>query len=72
MTFYERMANALNIDEARQAATDYLDFVYYWNLQPGVVNAPFSVYYDSNVIAAWPMPRSVSSPIDGVWDLKMR
>ena len=70
--FFLDMTYATTMEEATLVATAYLDFVRYWNLQPGVVDVPFSIYYNPDTIEEWPMPRSVWSDIDGVWDLKPR
>ncbi len=72
LNFYNRMANAPDIAIATQAANEYLDYVYFWNLQPGVVAVPNDVYFNPKKIAEWPMTKSASSPIDSVWDLRLQ
>lgn len=70
--FYQRMVGAPDQATATQAATEYLDYVYFWNLQPGVVAVPTDVYFNPNKIRTWPMAKSATSPIDSVWDLELR
>ena len=72
LEFYRRMATAENQQAATLAATDYLEYVHYWHLQPGVIAVPFNVYYNPEKISSWPMPKSVFSPIDGVWNLELK
>ena len=72
LDFYNRMASAPDRVSATQAATEYLDYVYYWNLQPGVVAVPNDVYFNPLKIEAWPMEISMTSPIDSVWDLELK
>ncbi len=70
--FFVRMAEAPDQATATQAANDYLDYVYFWNLQPGVVAVPDAVYINPNKIAAWPMAKSGISNIDSVWNLELQ
>jgi ABC-type transport system substrate-binding protein len=72
LNFYYRMAQAPDQATATQAASEYLDYVYHWNLQPGIVAVPDDVYFNTNKIASWPMPKSASSNIDGVWNLTLK
>jgi hypothetical protein len=72
LSFYQRMATAPDQAAAVEAANEYLDYVYYWNLQPGVVAVPNDVFYNTNKIASWDMPRSATSAIDGVWNLTLK
>ena len=70
--FYTRMAEAPDLAAATQAANEYLDYVYFWNLQPGVVAVPNDVFFNPNKIAAWPMGKSATSAIGDVWDLELK
>ncbi len=70
--FYRRMATAEDQQAGAQAATEYLDYVYHWNLQPGVVAIPFELFYNPEKISSWPMPESATSAIDGVWNLELK
>lgn len=69
---YQTMATAPDFATATQAATNYLDYVYYWNLQPGVVVVPNDVYLNPDTVAEWPMAKSYTSPIDSVWNLTLK
>lgn len=71
LEFYQRMAQAADQAEATAAATEYLEYVYYWNLQPGVVAVPNDVFYNTTKIAEWPMGKSATSAIGDVWDLTL-
>jgi ABC-type transport system substrate-binding protein len=70
--FYRRMAGAADIQAATQAANEYLDYVYYWNLQPGVVALPADVYYNTNKIASWDMGKSSTSATGAYWNLTLK
>ncbi len=72
LAFYRRMATAPDQATAVQAANEYLDYVYFWNLQPGVVAVPDDVFFNTNKIAAWPMAKNATSNIDSVWDLELK
>lgn len=72
LDFYNRMATAPDQATATQAANEYLDYVYFWNLQPGVVAVPNDIFFNPDKIAAWPMPKSATSAIDAVWDLELK
>jgi peptide/nickel transport system substrate-binding protein len=72
LAFYNRMAQAADQAEATAAATEYLEYVYYWNLQPGVVAVPNDVFYNPNKIDEWVMPKSATSAIDGLWNLTLK
>lgn len=70
--FYNRMAQAADTAEATQAANEYLDYVYFWNLQPGVVAVPNDVFYNTNKIDEWPMGKSATSAIGDTWNLTLK
>lgn len=70
--FYLRMAGAADQAAATQAANEYLDYVYHWNLQPGVVTLPADVYYNPNKIASWDMGKSSTSATGNYWNLTLK
>ncbi len=70
--FYRRMAHAPDQAAATQAANEYLDYVYFWNLQPGVVTIPNDVYYNPNKIASWDMGKSSTSKTGNYWNLELQ
>jgi ABC-type transport system substrate-binding protein len=70
--FYQRMASAPDQATAVQAANEYLDYVYFWNLQPGVVTLPADVYYNPNKIASWDMGKSSTSATGNYWNLTLK
>jgi ABC-type transport system substrate-binding protein len=70
--FYRRMAGAADQAEAVQAANEYLDYVYYWNLQPGVVTLPADVYYNPKKVASWDMGKSSTSKTGNYWNLELK
>lgn len=72
LDFYQRMATAPDQATAVQAANEYLDYVYHWNLQPGIVAVPDDVFYNPNKIAEWPMGPSATSNMGDVWDLVLK
>ena len=66
------MATAPDQAAATQAANEYLDYVYHWNLQPGVVAVPNDVFFNPNKIASWEMPFSATSAVDAVWNIELK
>lgn len=70
--FYLGMASAADQQTAADIATEYLDYVYEWNLQPGVVVLPADVYYNPNKIASWEMGKSSTSATGNYWDLTLK
>jgi ABC-type transport system substrate-binding protein len=72
LDLYQRMATAPDQATARAAANEYLDYVYFWNLQPGVVAVPNDVFFNPDKIAAWPMGKSATSAIGDVWNLELK
>jgi ABC-type transport system substrate-binding protein len=70
--FYQRMATAADTASAVQAANEYLDYVYFWNLQPGVVTLPADLYYNPNKVASWEMGKSSASATGNWWDLTLK
>lgn len=72
LDFYNRMATAPDQAAATQAANEYLDFVYFQNLQPGVVAVPNDVFFNPDKIASWPMGKSATSAIGDVWNLELK
>lgn len=72
LDFYNRMATAPDQAAATAAANEYLDYVYFWNLQPGVVAVPNDVFFNPNKISAWPMGKSATSAIGDVWNLELK
>jgi hypothetical protein len=70
--FYLRMASAPDQATATQAANEYLDYVYFWNLQPGVATIPSEVYYNPNKIAEWNMGKLATSATGAYWNLTLK
>ena len=48
LDLYTRMAEAPDTAVATQAANEYLDYVYEWNLQPGIVAVPDGFYWNNS------------------------
>ncbi len=72
LDFYRRMATAENDESARQAADEYLDYVYHWVLQPGVVSVPIEIYYHPDKIKTWSPRPMISGLFGDVWNLELR
>lgn len=72
LDFYNRMATAEDQAEASQAADEYLDYVYHWNLQPGVVATPNFVFYNPEKIASWEMDTYATTTNGSYWNLTLR
>jgi ABC-type transport system substrate-binding protein len=70
--FYRRMAGATDQATAVQAANEYLDYVYFWNLQPGVVTLPSDRYYNTNKIASWDMGKASAAGTNNYWNLTLK
>ena len=71
LELYEGMASASDTAEATDFANRYLQYVYYWNLQPGVVAVPQDWFWNRNKIAAWPQDRAAASGINNLWDIEL-
>ena len=72
LELYRGMAAARDTAEATDAANRYLQYVYYWNLQPGVVAVPQDWFWNRNKIAAWPQDRAAASGINNLWDIELK
>lgn len=71
LELYEGMAAATDTAEATDFANRYLQYVYYWNLQPGVVAVPNDWFWNRNKFAAWPQDRAAASGINNLWDIEL-
>ena len=71
LELYQGMATAADTAEATDFANRYLQYVYYWNLQPGVVAVPQDWFWNRNKIAAWPQDRAAASGINNLWDIEL-
>ena len=71
LELYQGMASASDTAEATDFANRYLQYVYYWNLQPGVVAVPQDWFWNRNKIAAWPQDRAAASGINNLWDIEL-
>lgn len=70
--FYRRMAEAPDTATATQAANEYLDYVYYWNLQPGIIALPNSLYYNNKKIKSYLMDKAAASGFNSVWNIELQ
>ncbi len=71
LELYQGMAKASDTAEATAFANSYLQYVYYWNLQPGVVAVPQDWFWNRNKISAWPQDRAAASGINNLWDIEL-
>ena len=71
LELYEGMAAASDTAEATNAANRYLQYVYHWNLQPGIVAVPNDWFWNRNKIASWPQDRAAASGINNLWDIEL-
>ncbi len=71
LELYEGMASASDTAEATDFANRYLQYVYYWNLQPGVVAVPQDWFWNRKKIASWPQDRAAASGINNLWDIEL-
>ncbi len=71
LELYRGMAAASDTAEATDFANRYLQYVYYWNLQPGVVAVPQDWFWNRNKISAWPQDRAAASGINNLWDIEL-
>jgi hypothetical protein len=72
LALYTRMAEASDQATATQAANEYLDYVYEWNLQPGVVAIPDAFYFNNKKIKSFPMDKAAASNFNSVWNLELQ
>ena len=71
LELYQGMAAAKDTAEATDYANRYLQYVYYWNLQPGIVAVPQDWFWNRNKISAWPQDRAAASGINNLWDIEL-
>ena len=71
LELYQGMATASDTAAATDAANRYLQYVYYWNLQPGIVAVPQDWFWNRNKIASWPQDRAAASGINNLWDIEL-
>ena len=71
LELYQGMATASDTAKATDFANRYLQFVYYWNLQPGIVAVPQDWFWNRNKIASWPQDRAAASGINNLWDIEL-
>lgn len=71
LELYQGMAGASDTAEATDFANRYLQYVYYWNLQPGIVAVPQDWFWNRNKISAWPQDRAAASGINNLWDIEL-
>ena len=71
LELYRGMAEASDTAAATDFANRYLQYVYYWNLQPGIVAVPQDWFWNRNKIAAWPQDRAAASGINNLWDIEL-
>ena len=71
LELYQGMAEARDTAEATDYANRYLQYVYYWNLQPGIVAVPQDWFWNRNKIASWPQDRAAASGINNLWDIEL-
>ena len=70
--FYRRMAEASDSASATIAANEYLDYVYYENLQPGVVSIPDAYYFNNKKIKSFKMDLAAASNLNSLWNLELK
>ena len=71
LELYRGMAEAPDTAMATDFANRYLQYVYYWNLQPGIVAVPQDWFWNRNKIASWPQDRAAASGINNLWDIEL-
>ena len=71
LELYQGMAEAPDTVAATDFANRYLQYVYYWNLQPGIVAVPQDWFWNRNKISAWPQDRAAASGINNLWDIEL-
>ncbi len=71
LELYQGMATASDTAEATDAANRYLQYVYHWNLQPGIVAVPQDWFWNRNKIASWSQDRAAASGINNLWDIEL-
>lgn len=72
LDFYQRMAKATDTATATQAANEYLDYVYYWNLQPGIIATPDALYFNNAKIKSFKMDKAATAVFNSLWNLELK
>jgi len=72
LDLYTRMAEAPDTAVATQAANEYLDYVYEWNLQPGIVAVPDGFYWNNSKIKSYKMDVAAASGFNSLWNIEIK
>jgi len=57
---------------ATAAATEYLDYVYDQNLQPGIVAVPDGFYWNNSKVKSFEMDIAAASGFNSLWNIEIK
>ncbi|HIK88684.1 MAG TPA: hypothetical protein EYG09_03400, partial [Dehalococcoidia bacterium] len=72
LDLYTKMAEAVDVATATEAATVYLDYVYDQNLQPGIVAVPDAFYFNNSKVKSFEMDVAGSSSFNSIWNIEIK
>ena len=72
LELYTQMAEAPDTATATAAANVYLDYVYEWNLQPGIVAVPDGFYWNNSKIKSYEMDIAAAAGFNSLWNIEIR
>ncbi len=72
LDLYTQMAEAPDEAVATAAATEYLDYVYDQNLQPGIVAVPDGFYWNNSKVKSFEMDIAAASGFNSLWNIEIK
>ena len=72
LELYTRMAEAPDAATGTAAANEYLDYVYDWNLQPGIVAVPDGFYFNNSKVKSFDMDTAAASTFNSIWNIEIK
>jgi len=66
------MAEAPDAATGTAAANEYLDYVYDWNLQPGIVAVPDGFYFNNSKVKSFDMDTAAASTFNSIWNIEIK
>ena len=71
LSFYQRTSVEQDKEKAKALVDEYLDYVYHWALQPGIVSVPENLIMNPKKVKSWDMGRSATAEVGRMWNLEL-
>jgi len=72
LRLYRAVGVEADKEKAAELVDEYIEYVYHWVLQPGIVQVPQPVIFNPNKVKAWPMRTSATSAMVSYWNLELK